>query len=413
MTVLVLSELFPNPENPSAGIFVLDQMRALRRQGVDFHVIAPVPWIPPFQRTRQKWQQYARIPASDVVEGFPVTYMRFPMLPKGWLFWLTGVLYYLSCRRAVGAFIRRHNISLIHAHTIMPMGFTAVLLGREFKVPVACTVHGSDVNIQPFTNWRNRWAARWALKRVPHLFAVSHDLKRKIVKLGGERRVDVVRNGADVHLFHPIPQADARDQLGLPLDRKIVLFVGNLLPVKNPALLLAAFAKLSAPDPLLYVLGDGWLKGELQAKAAALGIQERCMFIGRRPHGEIGVWLAAADCLALTSNMEGLPTVLPEAMLCRTTIVATRVGGMPEILVHEETGLLVSPESAGEVAEAIDRILCDHDLRSRLTENAAQLANQELTWDANASQVLHAYQELLHATFPAAEAAWKRAGSRA
>lgn len=392
---------------------MLDQVRALRRQGVDFHVIAPVPWIPPFQRAAQKWPQYARIPARDVVEGFPVSYLRFPMLPKGWLFWLMGLLYYVWCRRAVGAYIRRYNISLIHAHTIMPMGFTAILLGREFNVPVACTVHGSDVNVQPFTNWRNGWAARWALKRVSHLFAVSEDLKRKIVKLAGERRVDVARNGADVELFHPIPQADAREQLGLPPDRKIVLFVGNLLPVKNPGLLLEAFARLSTPDPLLYVLGDGWLKRELQAKAAALGIQESCRFIGRRPHGEIGVWLAAADCLAMTSNMEGLPTILPEAMLCRTPIVATKVGGIPEVLANEETGLLVSPGNANEVAEAMERILRDCDLRSRLTENAALLANQKLTWDANASQVLHAYQELLCTAVPASEAAWKRAGSRA
>lgn len=400
MTVLVLSEMFPNPENAISGVFVLDQMRALRRRGVNFQVIVPVPWIPPLLRSVKKWQAYARVPSEGRVEDFPVRYLQLPMFPKGWLFWLSGFLSYLWCRRVVRDYILRYQVDLIQAHAIMPLGFAAVLLGREFKLPVACTVHGSDINVQPFTNWRNRWAAEWALKRVSHLFAVSLDLKQKIVALVGARQIQVVRNGADSALFYPLPKNEARARLGLPPDKKIILFIGKLVPIKNVPLLLDAFRRLSTRDALLYVVGDGILAGELQAAAHRAGIQDRCHFVGCRPHGEVATWLAAADCLVLTSNMEGLPTILPEAMLCRTPVVATRVGGIPEVVVHGETGLLVPPGDAGQLAAAVDTLLNNPDFVLRLTENAATRANRDLTWEANATQALQAYQQLMRTPVP-------------
>ena len=411
MTVLILSEMFPNPENASSGIFVLDQVRALHRQGVEFQVIAPVPWIPGLFRSARKWRKYSRIPSQGFVEGIRVHYLRLPMLPAGWLFWLTGIIYYLGCRRLVRDLVRKHNVALIHAHAIMPLGFAAVLLGRKFKLPVTCTAHGSDVNVQPFTNWRNRRAAQWALRRVPRLFAVSHDLKRKMVQLAGERPIQVVPNGADSQLFHPMPKGEARAQVGLPEDKKIVLFIGNLIPVKNVSLLLQAFSRLQSRNTLLYLLGDGPLKEKLRAEAIAAGIGESCRFMGRRPHDEIATCLAAADCLVITSKMEGLPTIVPEAMLCRTPIVATRVGGIPEVIVNGESGLLTESD-AGEIATAIHSLLSDRELASRLAENAAALAHRDLTWRANAAQVLRAYEEMTHASTPA-EPAWRRAESRA
>ncbi len=397
MTVLVLSEIFPNRENPMSGVFVLNQMRAIRRLGVNFRVIVPVPWIPPLFRSAPKWQKYVRVPSQDEVEGFPVHYLRLPMLPGGWLFWLSGFVYYLWCRGVVRDSIKRYNVDLIQAHAIMPLGFAAVLLGREFNLPVACTVHGSDVNVQPFTNWRNRKAAQWALKRVSHLFTVSLDLKEKIVGLVGPRQVQVVPNGADSELFCRLSKSEARARLGLPSRNPIVLFIGSLIPIKNVPLLLDAFTRLSCPDALLYLVGDGVLAPKLRAAAGAAGILDRCHFVGRRPHSEVATWLAAADCLVITSNMEGLPTILPEAMLCHTPIVATQVGGIPEIILHGETGLLVPLGDAAQLTAAIDTILRSPDFASELAGNAAMRASRELTWEANATQVIQAYRELAHA----------------
>src|ERR1700693_2522080 len=173
LKVLVLSEMFPNSENAMSGIFVLEQMRALRGQGVKFRVISPVPRIPPGFRSLARMRKYVGIPSHSTVDGFPVDYPRIPMLPRGILLYLAGFVYYLWCRALLREMLQQASIDLIHAHAIMPVGFAAVLLGREFKMPVICTVHGSDINVQPWRNRGNRWAARWALARVDRLCAVS------------------------------------------------------------------------------------------------------------------------------------------------------------------------------------------------------------------------------------------------
>src|SRR5207253_6489394 len=106
-------------------------------------------------------------------DGFSVEYPRVPMLPGGKFLYLSGLVYYLWCRRLLRTVLAQTRIDLIHAHYIVPVGFAAVLLGREFKIPVTCTLHGSDINEQPYWNLRNRWATRWSLTRLAHLVAVS------------------------------------------------------------------------------------------------------------------------------------------------------------------------------------------------------------------------------------------------
>src|ERR1700730_6189677 len=177
MKVLVLSEMFPNPGNAMSGIFVLEQMRALRHQGVEVKVISPTPWIPKLLRSRRRVQRYLATPSRSTVDGFSVDYPRVPMFPGGRFNYFSGLVCYMWCRRLLRRQLKKTSIDLIHAHGILPVGFAAGLLGREFRIPVTCTVHGSDINVQPLRNRGNRWATRWALRRVDRLFAVSQALK--------------------------------------------------------------------------------------------------------------------------------------------------------------------------------------------------------------------------------------------
>ena len=173
------------------------------------------------------------------------------MSPRGRFVYLSGFVHYLFCRRLLRRMLKENGVDLIHAHAILPVGFAAVLLGREFKIPVSCTVHGSDMNVQPWRNLANRWATKWALARVDRLFSVSRALSEKIHLLAGLRQVDVTYNGADPDLFQAATKTQARSRLGLRPDGKILLFVGNLVPIKNVAVLLRAVAKLSRRDTTL------------------------------------------------------------------------------------------------------------------------------------------------------------------
>jgi glycosyltransferase involved in cell wall biosynthesis len=259
-------------------------------------------------------------------------------------------------------------------------------------------VHGSDINVQPWLNRGNRRATKWALAKVDRLFSVSQALTNRIHELAKDRKVDLVHNGADPECFQTTPKTEARVSLGLPSAGKMVLFVGNLIPIKNVAVLLDAVAKLSNKDVVLCLVGDGVLRESLRNTAAELGILDRCIFAGRRAHEEIPLWLSAADCLVIPSRMEGFPTMLPEAMLCRTPIIATAVGGIPEVVTDGVTGLLVKPDDAGGLAQSLERALHDSGFSAALAERAARFARENLTWEANARHVVAVYEDMLHAS---------------
>jgi glycosyltransferase involved in cell wall biosynthesis len=396
MRVLVLSHMFPTPMAPYAGIFVLEQMRALRNLGVELVAIAPRPWIPAILKFVPRFSKFNVIPRRASVHGFSVYYPRVLELPGGRLFYLYGLFYYIGCFRLVRKLANEGKINLIHAHTIMPDGFAAVLLGRKFNLPVVCTIQGSDINDYP---WRHRptlWATKWALRIVDGLVAISHDLKNKVLLLSGTRQIEVIHNGADPNKFKSVPREEARVRLDLPVDKKIILFVGNLVPVKGVEFLLDAASQLPRSDILLCLVGDGKLKSALLGLANRLGIANICKFVGARPHDEIPWWLSAADCLVLSSLSEGLGTILTEAMLCRLPVIATSVGGIPDIVSPGYTGTLVPPKDPVALAKALDALLAGGARFSAMVEQAENRAKAELTWEFIARKMLSIYQEQVH-----------------
>jgi len=187
---------------------------------------------------------------------------------------------------------------------------------------------------------------------------------------------------------------EARAALGISPEIKVVLFVGYLVIEKSIEDLLSAFAALSRQDTFLYIVGDGYMKSSLVALAKSLALGERCIFAGYRKHDEIPAWLSAADCLVLSSTTEGLPTILAEAMMCRVPVVATAVGGVPEIVTHGVTGFLVPPKDSAALAKTIATVL-DADGIDSVVETAAAQARTELTWNANARITFTVYQDVL------------------
>ena len=277
----------------------------------------------------------------------------------------------------------------------MPDGFAALLLGDEFNIPVVCTVHGSDISIYPHESRAMLLVTKWALRRINHLIAVSEDLGKKVNVLIGSREVRVIRNGADEELFRANAKWAARTLLNLPAKAKIVLFIGNLLRVKGPEYLLQAVSHLGSSNFLLYIVGDGMLRDNLRAQAEQLGISARCVFVGTRPHEEIASWLSAADCLVLSSISEGFPTIIAEAMMCGVPVVATAVGGIPEVVKHGSTGLLVQPRDPLSLGEAIRSALQNDTNIQIMVNRAEKAARAELTWEANARKTVEVYREAL------------------
>jgi glycosyltransferase involved in cell wall biosynthesis len=146
-------------------------------------------------------------------------------------------------------------------------------------------------------------------------------------------RTHIVYSGIDTHTFHPGSRSGARAKLSLPPDKPLIVFAGNLVPVKGLDILAAALARLASLAPPFHcvLIGDGPLRASLNARFDALALGPFVRLLGARPQNELADWYRAADCVVLPSRSEGIPNVLLEAAACGTPTVASSVGGVPEV----------------------------------------------------------------------------------
>ena len=186
--------------------------------------------------------------------------------------------------------------------------------------------------------------------------------------------------------FRPRPRQPACSELGLDARRRRVLFVGNLVEIKGiPDLLEAVrIANQTRTEPLeLVLVGDGPLESAARARVRRLGIESSVRFAGREPPERVVLWLAASDVLALPSLNEGAPNVVLEALACGRPVVATAVGGVPEIHPGEAAGALVPPRDPAALAGALEAVL-----RRAWDEQALAALVERFSWAENARETL-------------------------
>jgi glycosyltransferase involved in cell wall biosynthesis len=195
------------------------------------------------------------------------------------------------------------------------------------------------------------------------VIAVSEALKKRIVELGiPENKIAVVPNGVDPKKFYPISKSLAREKLGLPAHRKLLLSVGALNSVKGFDHLIRAIKTLidefRETDIFLAIVGDGDLRKTLLRTISAYSLDAHVRLIGTVPHAQLHLWYSAADVFCLASRSEGWPNVVIESLACGTPVVATAVGGIPEIIRSEALGCLVDGDDsqlAGKIRHALSR----------------------------------------------------------
>ena len=166
-------------------------------------------------------------------------------------------------------------------------------------------------------------------------------------------------------------------KLGISDFRHVLLSVGNLVELKGHALMLEALSDLSS-DVILLVVGVGQLREQLERQARSLGLNERVKFVGRVNQKDLKWYYSAADMLLLASSREGMPNVVLESIACGTPVIATDVGGVPEIISDGVTGFLVKERTAASFSRAIKRGL-EANLDTRLLRHAARLFSWEST----------------------------------
>jgi glycosyltransferase involved in cell wall biosynthesis len=271
------------------------------------------------------------------------------------------------------------------------------LAGMAARIPVIVSGIRVAEKRSSFRLWFDR-ATDWMVTR--HI-CVSQDVAAFSAACGGlpVSKIAVIPNGVDAAKLAEASPADLT-QFGIPPGSQTLLFVGRLDPQKGPFVLMAALRELFPRRADLHglVVGDGPLRDTLHAWVAKENLSSRVHFAGRRT--DVPSLLRAADLFVLPSLWEGLPNVVLEAMAAGTPVVASRVEGISDLLVDDRTGLIVPPNSASDLAAAIDRVLADRNESRQMAHRAQAFVRQHFTWDHVVGQYEELYRQLLGAGPP-------------
>jgi glycosyltransferase involved in cell wall biosynthesis len=285
--------------------------------------------------------------------------------------------------------IRSFAPDLIFSYFLYPDGYAALKIGRELGVPVVAMGVGSDVH-----NIRDRFSAmhtRTLLREADYLAAISGDLRTRMIAMGAPaEKTRAVVSGCDVSVFYPADRMKARQKLGIPPAAEAIVYVGRMDVKKGLRELVEAAVSLHPlrPDMHVYMIGEGadrpLIEGAIMAGNAASYIHalHECAF------DDVAVWMAASDLVTLPSYMEGCPNVVLEALACGRPVVATNVGGIPEIL-NDECGCLVPPRDPSMLAQALASVL------DRIWDAKAISAHESRSWEAVAADLSEIFDLLV------------------
>ena len=291
--------------------------------------------------------------------------------------------------------IRREGFHILHAHDYKTDLLGLLLSRRTRTIPLA-TAHGWTGQSR-----RERYvyypADKRILARYPRVVAVSNEIRNELIRTGSKpSAVDVVLNGIDPDHFHRVPErrAPARASLGIDPGDFVLGGVGRLERQKRFDLLIEAAARLQRrwPNLRLLIAGDGTLRSELESCAGTSGLGERCRLLGHM--SDVVTFHHALDLFVQSSDYEGTPNAVLEAMAMETPVIATDAGGTAELVSDGVHGRVIQRGSAVVLAGAIEELLASGETRQRFARQARSRVEQELSFAARMRKIHAIYREL-------------------
>jgi len=346
-------------------------------------------------------------------ENEPVRFFPYRYAPDAWSFWgyarslesdvrVRPSVYLLfpfaaaALRAAVSARLQASRYDVVHAHWVVPNAALVQDIAGAHRVPLMVSLHGSDVflaeRLAPA-----RALARRAFARAGAVTACSADLHARALALGARpERTRTVPYGVDLEAFSPERRGSGwRERLGIPADDLLVVAFGRLVEKKGFGHLVEAAALV--PGVSVVIAGEGDLRSELLFRIRERGVPVR--LVGSLDREAMADALVAADVVAVPSvvdragNVDGLPNALLEAFAAGRAVVASRVAGIPDLVEHDVTGLLVPPGDPAALAAALDRLAREPATRRRLGRAAREDALRRLSWDEAARRFEEGYAE--------------------
>jgi glycosyltransferase involved in cell wall biosynthesis len=362
--LLVLTAAFPGRRYPYRACTV---KRAAETLTVRFHIRILCPRI--FSEDQpEETQNKISVTRFPFLSGQKILkhYRTLPLL-RILTYLISGFFYTLQiCRRAKPV--------AIYANWVIPTGLFAFAAARILKIPYVLHAHGSDINIYAKRNSLFRALTRIVLKHSAYILTVSEALRQELIKTFSvpPEKTSLCRPIIDTELFKPANKLSARESLNLSQKNKITLYAGDITAAKGCHLLYEAAEKICSrhPDTLFVFLGDGPLLKPLISRAKKSRLSDRIIFPGSVPNSAVAQFMHAADVFALPSFSEGTPVTILESLSCGLPVIASNVGGIPELVHDGENGLLITPGNSEELFFSLQRILTQSELREKLREGA-------------------------------------------
>jgi len=361
--LILITNLFPLPWEKNRATFNKQQFEGIS-QDVDMSILIPIPiadWFKNIKMIKQTSQ---------------IRYVPYFYTPKlGRRFY--SLFMFISLLLHSGFWLKRKQADLIVASWAFPEGVAAAWLSKLLNCKFFLKVHGSDINMHAKIPARACQIAN-AAKQAEGIISVSKALAGELVKIGvDENKINVIYNGVNHDIFKP--------NLPKSIESEYLLYVGNLKKTKGVVELIESFAVISQENPelTLVLAGNGSILNTLQLLAKNLNISDKVIFLGTVNHNELPNIISNAKLLILPSYNEGVPNVVLEAMACGTPSVATKVGGIPEILIESTNGILIKDPSSGEVTLAIEKALTINWKKDKIVEESNQFC-----WERNRKQLL-------------------------
>jgi glycosyltransferase involved in cell wall biosynthesis len=381
LKIAVVTRYFPSSAEPWQGRSAYQTLRVLARE-TDLRVFYPNASYPSLLKPRSR--SYDQLDASFNPPDVQASYHDYPALPllsrpfNGWM-----------VARALLPHVRRYAPDLIFSCFLYPDGYAALQIGMALAVPVVAMSIGSDLN--RIGDPISRLLTRAVLRKADYVVTVSGDLRDKAVAMGAApEKTRAVVNGCDLSVFHARDRVEARRKLGIETDSQVVVYIGRMDVKKGLRELVEATASLRSQRLNLhvYIIGEGpdrpLIESAIQANKASGYIHA----LPACPFDEVAVWMAAANLVTLPSYMEGCPNIVLEALASGRPVVATNVGGIPEVL-SDECGRLVPPRDAGSLAHALATVL------DRSWDAKAISAHGSRSWEAVAAELLDIFESLV------------------
>ncbi|MFC1614273.1 glycosyltransferase [Gemmatimonadota bacterium] len=402
LNILLLVDCLDDPADPDSFFklkysFIREQVTAVSSLHRIFFPLL-IPYLPAALKKIYSFRGMAlHFPRerNGILEGIDFRTLRYWYLPRYY-----PRTKYSALKRFLAQQSERYD--LIHCHTVYDLGLAGLKLKEKSGLPLVVTIYGTDLNWLFEEGGRSASseiakATKKILKGADAVIAVSRDLGKKVNKLGvEEKRIHWVPNGIDKELFFPGDKIRERIGLGLNENDKIILYVGNLIETKGLGDLIKALEIIqTGDDPLpkfkLLLVGPGTgYKKTMEQMISECGLEERVVFLGPRPHEDIPALMRAADVFCLPSWREGWPCSVVEAMACGVPVVATEVGGIPELVNDKEAGILCPAKEPAGLARALQKALT-----RKWDSNRICAAAEPYTYDKLALKIDGIYRQVL------------------